>query len=89
MLRTLFTAAIALSAVVSASPLLPRTSDGDCKCAPTDSCWPSHADWSRFNTTVDGKLIRNVPLGSPCHDPNYDAVECKRLRDNWIQPALQ
>lgn len=33
-------------------------------------------------------MIRNVPLGSPCHDPNYDEAECQRLRDNWIQPTL-
>lgn len=87
MLRSILTAVAALAAVVSAGSALPRTDS--CKCAPTDTCWPSHSDWSAFNKTIGGSLIRNVPLGSPCHDPNYDATECQRLRDNWIQPSLQ
>lgn len=59
-----------------------------CRCAPTDSCWPSAKDWSALNDTVDGRLIKTVPLGSACHDPMYNENECKRIQDAWDSPAL-
>ncbi|KAF8429694.1 FAD binding domain-containing protein [Tirmania nivea] len=86
MLPSILTVAIAVAAGVSAGSVVPQS--GSCKCVPTDACWPSHSEWDAFNKTVGGSLIRNVPLGSPCHDPNYDAVECQRLRDNWVQSSL-
>ncbi|KAI6765284.1 hypothetical protein HG531_012383 [Fusarium graminearum] len=54
-----------------------------CKCFPGDSCWPSDAEWSRLNSTVGGRLVATVPLGSPCHDPTYNAEECKNLQSEW------
>lgn len=59
-----------------------------CRCAPTDSCWPSAKDWAALNNTVEGHLIKTVPLGSACHDPTYDEKECKRIQDEWDSPAL-
>lgn len=56
---------------------------------PGDSCWPSAATWSQLNTTVGGSLIATVPIGSPCHDPNYDAVACAALQDEWTLPLPQ
>lgn len=63
-------------------------SNTTCRCAPTDSCWPSAKDWAVLNNTVGGRLIKTVPLGSACHDPTYDEKECKRIQDAWDSPAL-
>ncbi|KAJ6467778.1 hypothetical protein C8R45DRAFT_473818 [Mycena sanguinolenta] len=57
---------------------------GSCKCFPGDACWPSDAEWSAFNETVNGRLIKTVPLGSPCHAPHYNAIECATLQSEWL-----
>ncbi|KAF2258397.1 FAD-binding domain-containing protein [Lojkania enalia] len=54
-----------------------------CKCFPGDACWPSEREWDKFNATVGGRLIKNIPLGSPCHDPTYDAALCEELTAQW------
>ncbi|KAF9262229.1 FAD-binding domain-containing protein [Marasmius fiardii PR-910] len=54
-----------------------------CRTLPTDSSWPARNVWNAFNESIDGRLIRTVPIGSPCHDPNYDEAQCKVVRDNW------
>ncbi|KAL3473682.1 hypothetical protein BJX99DRAFT_233117 [Aspergillus californicus] len=59
---------------------------GDCHCLPGDSCWPSAKKWDALNSTVDGRLIATVPLGSPCHAPTYDATACAELQDAWELP---
>ncbi|KAH8680428.1 hypothetical protein BGZ61DRAFT_359187 [Ilyonectria robusta] len=59
-----------------------------CKCFPGDSCWPSDNVWKSLNTTVNGRLIKTVPLGSPCHDPTYDAKECAYLQSQWQSPSI-
>ncbi|KAI1035188.1 hypothetical protein LB504_005827 [Fusarium proliferatum] len=59
-----------------------------CKCFPGDACWPSDNQWKSLNTTVNGRLIKTVPLGSPCHDPTYDADQCKYLQDQWQHPGI-
>ncbi|OQE00370.1 hypothetical protein PENVUL_c053G00023 [Penicillium vulpinum] len=64
------------------------TSPSQCRCMPTDSCWPSVKEWSRFNSTVGGRLVKTVPLASPCHAPSYNATECQYIQDQWVQPAL-
>ncbi|KAF9740452.1 hypothetical protein PMIN06_003019 [Paraphaeosphaeria minitans] len=55
----------------------------DCRCFPGDACWPTEREWSLFNETVNGRLIKTVPLGSPCHDPMYDAAKCEDLTKQW------
>ncbi|PCG96567.1 FAD-binding, type 2 [Penicillium occitanis (nom. inval.)] len=59
---------------------------GECRCMPTDSCWPSASSWAALNSTVGGRLIATVPIGSPCHDPTYDATACAALRNAWNLP---
>ena len=59
-----------------------------CRCAPLDSCWPSAKDWAALNNTIDGRLIKTVPLGSACHDPTYNEKECQKIQDAWDTPAL-
>jgi len=60
-----------------------------CKCFPGDVCWPSTGEWNKFNATVGGRLIKTVPLGSPCHDPNYDAARCEVLKKEWQRAPIQ
>ncbi|KAJ5329600.1 hypothetical protein N7452_009990, partial [Penicillium brevicompactum] len=57
-----------------------------CRCFPGDTCWPAENVWTKFNQTIDGRLVKTVPLGTPCHAPNYDAAKCTILRDGWTVP---
>ncbi|KAJ5493862.1 FAD-binding type 2 [Penicillium fimorum] len=83
-MRLLFLGSLgALTTAVSAS-----TSAYTCKCFPTDACWPSEQEWSSFNRTVGGRLIETVPLGSPCHAPNYDEALCATLTSQWKFTAV-
>ncbi|KAJ5471230.1 hypothetical protein N7530_008587 [Penicillium desertorum] len=58
----------------------------DCHCLPSDSCWPAPSAWASLNSTVGGRLVATVPIGSPCHEPNYDAATCAALKANWNLP---
>ncbi|OQE34805.1 hypothetical protein PENCOP_c015G05357 [Penicillium coprophilum] len=58
----------------------------DCHCLPGDTCWPAPSVWASLNDTVDGRLIATVPIGTPCHAPNYDAAACAALKANWTKP---
>jgi hypothetical protein len=42
-----------------------------------------------LNQTVSGKLIKTVPIGSPCHDPTYDEAACTELKAQWTNPLTQ
>lgn len=65
------------------------TAGSSCRCFPGDKCWPSAEEWGALNATVSGRLIASVPIGTPCHVPNYDEAKCKFIQDNWHDPALQ
>ena len=60
-----------------------------CLALPGDSDWPSTEAWSTLNETVNGKLVKTVPIGSPCHDPTYDASACDALKAAWTNPLTQ
>jgi hypothetical protein len=47
-----------------------------CRYLPGDVGWPTAAQWNNLNSTVGGRLVTTYPLGSPCHDPTYDAAMC-------------
>jgi hypothetical protein len=64
-------------------------SESSCKCFPGDSCWPLTSTWTALNETVGGRLIATVPLGSPCHDPDYDADTCEYLQEQWQYEEVQ
>jgi hypothetical protein len=68
---------------------LPDVNGRQCRCLPGDACWPAGDAWASLNETVDGRLIADVPIGSPCHDPNYDALACENLKANWLEVAPQ
>ncbi|KAJ5375636.1 FAD-binding type 2 [Penicillium concentricum] len=58
----------------------------DCHCLPGDSCWPAPSAWTSLNHTVGGRLVATVPIGTPCHAPNYDAAACSALKADWNKP---
>ena len=63
-----------LATFVLASPSVDK-----CVCLPGQSCWPSSADWSSFNDTVEGRLTAIHPVGQPCHDPTFDSSVCQAV----------
>lgn len=60
-----------------------------CRNIPGDTDWPTLEQWSAFNTSVSGHLIKTVPAGHVCHDPTYDAEACQALNSTWIYPWAQ
>ncbi|PWY71002.1 FAD-binding domain-containing protein [Aspergillus heteromorphus CBS 117.55] len=77
---------VAASVAALATRALASSSSSSCHCMPGDSCWPSTSSWDSLNTTVGGRLVATVPIGTPCHDPNYNGDECTTLQDNWYYP---
>lgn len=61
----------------------------ECYRLPSDPEWPSAQAWSTLNSTVKGNLVATVPIGSPCHDPTYDAAACDTLKAQWLNPLTQ
>ncbi|CRK42318.1 FAD-linked oxidoreductase ZEB1 like protein [Verticillium longisporum] len=80
-MKSFFVHAILAATAWAAPELVARGQT--CKCFPGDACWPSTAQWNALNTTVSGRLIATTPLGSPCHDPTYDAAKCADLQSKW------
>jgi hypothetical protein len=60
-----------------------------CRYLPGDSEWPAAEEWNALNSTVGRRLIATTPLGSPCHDPTYNATKCAYLQSQWNDPQLQ
>ncbi|KAH8726473.1 FAD binding domain-containing protein [Phaeosphaeriaceae sp. PMI808] len=63
-----------------------EATNDQCLCLPGDACWPTQNTWSALNSTVGGKLVATVPIGSPCHDPTYDETACNDLKAKWFNP---
>ena len=60
-----------------------------CRYLPGDAAWLTVAQWKALNATVGGRLIATVPLGSPCHDPTYDAEKCAFYQSQWQSELIQ
>lgn len=60
-----------------------------CRFLPGDLLWPAEFEWKLLNLTVGGRLIKTVPLGSPCHDPTYDAAKCTDYQSKWQFAPIQ
>ena len=71
------------------APYQSRNNDEDCKCMPGDACWPSVEEWTALNSSLSGKLVETIPLGSPCHVPTYVEAECLHLKQQWFRPDIQ
>ncbi|KAJ3758342.1 hypothetical protein EV360DRAFT_94714 [Lentinula raphanica] len=63
-------------------------SSSSCRTFPGDASWPTPDTWDALNASVDGRLIKTVPVGSPCHDPHYDQDACEDVKRNWHQTEM-
>lgn len=86
-----FIVSLVITALLSiASPTL---GDGDttpvCKAHPGSSTWPTEAEWSALNRTLNGRLLKPLPLAAVCHPdlPEYDLGKCKAT--NWYFALVQ
>lgn len=77
---------LACLAAVASAHSIPTPS---CLCLPGEPCWPKPEAWSAFNATVGGSLVQTVPIGNPCHVPNYDEAACTALQQKWFNPLTQ
>ncbi|PVH85595.1 FAD/FMN-containing dehydrogenase [Cadophora sp. DSE1049] len=73
------------------STLFASPTSATCLCMPGEPCWPSSSTWDQLNSTVGGRLLATVPLGSPCHDPVYNETACAALQNGWTnsQPHME
>lgn len=93
-------ALLALSALSNGSPVSAPAAPAGCKNVPGDAGWPTTAQWSKLNTTVGGRLIQTIPIGSPCYQKTYnvadykydistyDNASCANVQANWHEPTL-
>ncbi|UNI17859.1 hypothetical protein JDV02_004173 [Purpureocillium takamizusanense] len=82
-----FSSLVQAAALLAAQALADASSTSlSCRCLPGDACWPSDRTWAKLNATVGGRLVATVPIGSPCHDPTYDAAACAALQASWKNP---
>ncbi|KAG0275169.1 hypothetical protein BGZ95_009122 [Linnemannia exigua] len=54
-----------------------------CRCLPSQPCWPSFETWAAFNATVGGRLISTHPIQRECHDPFYNKTQCDQIRKQY------
>ncbi|TPR02971.1 FAD dependent oxidoreductase family protein [Aspergillus niger] len=84
----LLTSLMALLSAVGNAAVTIQPSNTTCRCFPGEECWPSPAEWTQFNESIDGRLIQTIPLGKPCHNPSYKPGVCNSLREQWTEPEI-
>ncbi|KAK2037421.1 putative FAD-dependent isoamyl alcohol oxidase [Colletotrichum somersetense] len=60
---------------------------GPCRLLPDDDEWPSAEKWQSLNTTVQGRLIKTVPLPHVCHSQPFGAFDqnaCDDIKAKWL-----
>jgi hypothetical protein len=64
--------------------------EAECRYTPADKAWPSVSEWTKFNETLGGALLKPLPLASVCYEgPNYNAVRCGQLKNSWTSMNIQ
>ena len=62
----------------------------ECRYTPEDKEWPSESEWAKFNETLEGALLKPLPLASVCYEgPQYNAARCQQLQRSWTSMDLQ
>jgi hypothetical protein len=84
-----FLSLLFLSSVI-AKPGSPSSSTGPpkkpattCKCTSFDSCWPSASDFAQLSSTLSHPVFSIHPIGFPCHNPSFSAVQCKNVQSHF------
>lgn len=85
---------ISLAAVSSTLALLaasPVESAKSCKTSPHDSTWPSENEWVLLNQTIQGKLLKTVPVASSCYpgNPFGSSHNCSDVKSHWSYAHYQ
>ena len=63
---------------------------GPCRYTPEDEEWPSDEEWTQFNETLGGVLLKPRPLAISCYaGPLYDAALCANLKSSWTSMTQQ
>ncbi|KAF8970281.1 hypothetical protein BGZ46_010511 [Entomortierella lignicola] len=83
-------AAVAVIDLVSATPETANSFHRQCRCLPSQPCWPSESSWSALSQSVGGRLIATKPAAYECHNPHYDGAKCDEIKkgyyfDYWRQ----
>ncbi|KND88978.1 hypothetical protein TOPH_06479 [Tolypocladium ophioglossoides CBS 100239] len=78
-----------LSLMLLTGQLVALAAAGSPYCLPGNPCYPSDANWSEFNATVGGRLIKTTPYGAPCYAATYNAAECLFLAQNKGKHAFR
>jgi hypothetical protein len=51
-----------------------------CKAFPGSSDWPTSSEWDALNSTLDGALLKPLPVANVCYQgPTYDAAKCAAI----------
>ncbi|KAJ5197634.1 hypothetical protein N7449_008113 [Penicillium cf. viridicatum] len=62
----------------------------NCRCTPTDDCWPSVSRWNGLNSTVNGKLIANQPLAKPCYNGlGQNSTQCQDISKIYTESSFR
>lgn len=69
--------------------LLQSRQDDGCKVMPSDAAWPAADVWDAFNASVDGRLIKTVPIAEACHSPSFSEEACAAVQGNWSASEYQ
>ncbi|KAF2747859.1 FAD-binding domain-containing protein [Sporormia fimetaria CBS 119925] len=61
----------------------------ECRYIPGDEQWPSEEEWTRFNETLGGALLKPRPLAVVCYNgPQYNPTRCESLKRAWSSMEL-
>ncbi|KAI6390015.1 hypothetical protein MCOR20_011611, partial [Pyricularia oryzae] len=73
--------ALSFPSIAFGNATIPIPQQPSCKSYPGEPTWPSEADWSRLNTTLNGRLLKPQPLGAVCapSHPAYNSNRCNTL----------
>lgn len=83
--------AFTLSILPSFTLATNSNSNQTCKITPEDALWPSSADWTAFNTSISGTLIKTLPPASSCYagNPFNSTQNCSSVQTNWVLASWQ
>jgi hypothetical protein len=61
--------------------------NSQCKSSPGSKGWPTDSEWSAFNNTLSGQLIKPVPPGAVCHpnQPTFNLAACPAVQSGWLK----
>ncbi|KAK3192612.1 FAD-linked oxidoreductase hmp9 [Lecanicillium sp. MT-2017a] len=61
-----------------------------CRCVPGEDCWPSESEWSAFDSSLGGKLIKSEPIARSCYPgEDEDREQCEYVNKMWSDQDFQ